>query len=43
MTRILVELIILIGIPAFGFSLGGWIGLIIGIAIATNVRIPHHY
>jgi len=35
-----IELIILLGIPVFGYFLGGWVGLIIGIGIAGGVRNP---
>ncbi len=33
------NLLILIGVPALGFAMGEWIGLIIGIVIAANIEI----
>jgi hypothetical protein len=33
----LVLLIVLIGLPVIGFQMGGWIGAIIGIAIAASM------
>jgi hypothetical protein len=37
----LVLLIVLIGLPVIGFQMGGWIGAIIGVAIAASMpRVP---
>lgn len=36
-------LLMLLGIPALGFYWGGWIGLIIGIAIAAKINLPTDY